>query len=220
MSPVFLKVTGWFFLFSLFHSITAHEWFKVKLARVTGKYFVDYYWRLIYCAISVFMIKYGVCDPLYQAGIGTMPVMQFPEWYLNLTAITFFFGVLITYWAYLQFDILEFLGIRQCCLGLKGSFTGTMPPSTKIAGTDRLVAKGIYKVVRHPMLAGAFLMAISGPPYAGTYLYSVLFFVYMVIGVYYEERRLVRNLGTEYTAYKNEVGAFFPKLSQFRRWLS
>lgn len=168
------------------------------------------------------MLKYGVYEPLYELGVGTVTSVTLPLWLLNILAVVFFLGVFLTYWAFLEFDFLEFLGVKQCFQGLRGLVMGHRPVKREIAGTDRLVVQGVYHVVRHPMLAGGFLMSIAGPPFLGTYLYSLLFFVYMMVGVFYEERRLVKNLGQQYLDYKNEVGAFFPKPKQFvkfYKWL-
>ena len=218
MSPLHWKVSAAFLGFALFHSITAHEWFKEKLAGLTGRFFVEQFWRGIYCTLSLLMLKFGIYNPLNYARVGEVEFIALPLWLMNLSAITFFLGVFITYWAFLEFDFLEFLGVKQTYYGLRYLLSGREVPEKKIAGTDRLVVQGVYHLVRHPMLAGGFLMAISGPPIFGNYLYSTLFFLYMSIGVFYEERRLVKNLGQEYLDYKQQVGAFFPKPKQFRVW--
>lgn len=41
-----------------------------------------------------------------------------------------------------------------------------------------------------------------------------MYATYMVIGGYYEERRLVRIFGQDYRRYQEQVGAFFPRLGR------
>ena len=43
-------------------------------------------------------------------------------------------------------------------------------------------------------------------------IYTAMYTAYMLIGGYYEERRLVRIFGEEYLRYRVRVGAFFPHL--------
>ena len=49
-----------FYLFGVFHSITAREPFKNALARRTSPFFVDHFWRLSYCLISFLWTFWGV----------------------------------------------------------------------------------------------------------------------------------------------------------------
>jgi hypothetical protein len=42
-----------FGLFGLFHSFGAREPFKNALARWTSSFFVEHFWRLLYCLISI-----------------------------------------------------------------------------------------------------------------------------------------------------------------------
>jgi protein-S-isoprenylcysteine O-methyltransferase Ste14 len=39
-----------------------------------------------------------------------------------------------------------------------------------------------------------------------------MYTTYMLIGAYYEERRLIRIFGEQYVEYRRQVGAFFPRL--------
>ena len=41
-----------FALFALLHSVGAQEPCKDALARIAGRFFVDHFWRLMYCSLS------------------------------------------------------------------------------------------------------------------------------------------------------------------------
>jgi protein-S-isoprenylcysteine O-methyltransferase Ste14 len=42
-----------------------------------------------------------------------------------------------------------------------------------------------------------------------------MYCIYMVIGAYYEECRLLRIFGDQYRSYRRNVGAFYPNLRQW-----
>ena len=215
---IFLRLLVFFTLFALFHSVTANEWFKDRLARVTGTFFVEYFWRFIYCVISFCLLKYTVIDPLNEPAF-TRIVLTYPLWLYNVLAVSFFVGVVVIYWALVQVDYFEFWGLRQMYRGYIHWKTGKpVEQKLEIAGVDRLEVKGIYHVMRHPMLTGGFLVVASSPPSLSVLCYSSLVLIYMIIGGHYEEVRLNRNIGSAYAVYCQEVGAFFPKASQSVRW--
>jgi protein-S-isoprenylcysteine O-methyltransferase Ste14 len=73
------------------------------------------------------------------------------------------------------------------------------------------VTRGAYKYVRHPLMLGV-LMGVWAIPVmtAGHLLLAVGFTVYILIGVWYEERDLVAQLGERYQAYQKSVPKLMP----------
>ncbi len=208
-----------FFAFGLFHSLCAQEAFKERLGRLTSDFFVEHFWRLLYCLISWFLL-YEIF--FKQIWISFPRAFQdqliFPLWYNIARGLIGIIGVGISYAAFLQFDYFEFWGLKQVGTGLKIMFLRFVrgiqwaPPRRELSGVDRFEARGIYKVIRHPMLVGGFLISFSYVSTIVGMIYLCLFTLYMVIGGYYEERRLIKNLGSAYTQYMNDVGGFLPKI--------
>jgi len=117
------------------------------------------------------------------------------------------------YTAFLQSDYLEFLGLRQGYRGLQiilGQRSGTS--NIKLFGTHRLEVRGVYGWVRHPMLVAGLCFLLTSGPSLSNIVYSLMYASYMVIGGYYEEKRMIRIFGNEYRDYQHRVGAFFPIL--------
>lgn len=210
---IILEAGFWFFMFGLFHSLTAHEWFKAKLARVTSEFFVVHFWRLPYCIISFWMLYYLFLPQVYAIGAYEM-IFDYPLWLWNVVALLRIAGLIIIYWAFIQFDYLEFWGFKQMWQGIKHLVNKTQWEPIKTAGVDRLEVKGIYHFCRHPMLTGGFLLVLTLPPTKMTFVYSFYFFVYMLVGWYFEEKRLVANIGPQYLEYRKQVGAFLPNWRQ------
>jgi protein-S-isoprenylcysteine O-methyltransferase Ste14 len=209
-----------FAIFGLLHSVGAQEPFKNALARWTGSFFVDYFWRLIYCGLSYGALYYGVAALHWarNAEYDTW-VIVYPDWLWQLVVIAHLASIALIYIAFLQSDYLEFLGFKQAYRGLLAIFgRGGARPNLKLFGTHRLVVGGVYRWVRHPMLVGGLLFLLTSGPSLNNVVYTVMYTVYMVIGGYFEERRMVKVFGEDYRRYQRQVGAYFPRFG-YRRGL-
>jgi protein-S-isoprenylcysteine O-methyltransferase Ste14 len=69
----------------------------------------------------------------------------------------------------------------------------------------------LYKYVRHPMMT-SILVGLWVTPFmsAGHLLLSLGMTVYVVIGVHFEERALLRELGVDYQRYRATTPRFLP----------
>lgn len=104
------------------------------------------------------------------------------------------------------------IGLVLACLGgnqlVKGELRG-------IKGIpDRLITKGLYARIRHPVNLGLMLI------FLGWYaifpgIYSLMFLAclitVLVIETFWEERNLIKKFGNEYLEYKKNVGMFIPR---------
>lgn len=203
-----------FGLFAFLHSIGARELFKDALARWTSPFFVEHFWRLVYCALSLVALYYAVAM-LHWARHPENDVwlIVYPDWLWQAITVCHLGSIALLYIAFFQSDYLEFLGLKQAWRGLLALFGISVRPATmELFGTHRLVVNGIYKWVRHPMLVGGLLFLLTSGPSLNNLMYTAMYTAYMLIGGYYEERRLVRIFGEDYQRYREQVGAFFPRL--------
>ena len=203
-----------FAVFGLLHSIGAQEPFKNALARWTSPFFVDYFWRLVYCGLSYWALYYGVAALHWARNTGNdVWLVAYPDWLWQVIVVVHLGSIALLYAAFLQSDYLEFLGLTQAKRGvlkLLGRPVGQA--ELRLFGTHRLVTGGLYGWVRHPMLAAGLLFLLTSGPSLNNLVYSAMYAAYMVVGGYYEERRMVRIFGIEYLRYRRRVGAFFPRL--------
>lgn len=202
-----------FALFGLFHSVGAQEPFKNALARWTGAFFVDHFWRLIYCAISYAALYYGVAALHWARNTDNdVWLILYPGWLWQLVVVAHLGSIVLTYVAFVQSDYLEFLGFKQAEHGI-AAMLGRRPrkPDFDLFGTHRLVVDGIYGWVRHPMLVAGLLFLLTSGPSLNNMIYTAMYLVYMLIGGYFEERRMVRIFGEDYLRYRSRVGAFTPR---------
>jgi protein-S-isoprenylcysteine O-methyltransferase Ste14 len=200
--------------FGLLHSICAQEPFKNALARRTGLFFVDHFWRLIYCAVSYGALYYGVASLHWARNTEyDFWVFIYPDWLWQAITVLHLGSIALIYAAFLQSDYLEFWGFRQAWRGIC-TLLGVAASEVRLFGTHRLETQGVYGWVRHPMLSAGLLFLLTSGPSLNNFVYIVMYTAYMLIGGYYEERRLLRIFGEDYRAYRRVVGAFFPRVRQ------
>jgi methanethiol S-methyltransferase len=203
-----------FGVFGLLHSIGAREPFKNRLAQWTSPFFVEHFWRFLYCGLSYVALYYGV-GALHWARHPENDIwlVVYPDWLWQVLTFLHLGSVALMYAAFLQSDYLEFLGLRQAGRGLLALLDGpARQPELELFGTHRLVVRGVYAWVRHPMMVGGLLFLLTSGPSLNNLIYTVTYTTYMVIGGYYEERRMARIFGDDYLRYQACVGIFFPRL--------
>jgi len=115
-------------------------------------------------------------------------------------------------WAYLfvaSFAInhFELFGLRQVYEYFRGE------EITPVEFTERWM----YRFDRHPIMTGALIgMWITPQMHLDHLMFAAMATVYIVIGVYFEERTLRRNLGATYDDYSERVGSILPSFSARR----
>jgi protein-S-isoprenylcysteine O-methyltransferase Ste14 len=75
-----------------------------------------------------------------------------------------------------------------------------------------------YRHVRHPLYSGFFLAFWATPQMSmGHLLLAAGVSVYMLIGIFYEERDLISTFGEDYQAYRARTGMLAPRFGRKRR---
>ncbi len=203
-----------FAVFGLLHSVGAQEPFKNAWARWTGSFFVDYFWRLVYCGLSFWALYYGVAALHWARNVDyDFWLIAYPDWLWRVVVVLHLGSIALLYTAFLQSDYPEFLGFKQAYRGLLVMFGGSREfTNLKLFGTHRLVVSGVYHWVRHPMMVGGLLFLLTSGPSLNNLVYTAMYTAYMVIGGYFEEKRMLKVFEEDYRRYQRQVGAFMPRL--------
>jgi protein-S-isoprenylcysteine O-methyltransferase Ste14 len=113
--------------------------------------------------------------------------------YLSLVLATF--SVIIFKQAFRGYKFSFFIGLRN--------------------GEEEFVSTGILKHVRHPLYSATILIVLGYflfEPTLATLTSALCIFLYLPIGIYLEEKKLIQQYGNRYLQYKKEVPAIIPKL--------
>lgn len=104
-----------------------------------------------------------------------------------------FVGYGLTVLASFAFDHFELFGLKQMGDG----------PEFRVPA--------LYRVVRHPMMLG-ILVGVWAAPHmtVGHVVFAASMTAYIVIGVHFEERGLLRDFGERYETYRTQVPALVP----------
>ena len=97
----------------------------------------------------------------------------------------------------------ELTGLQQVYANLRGE--DIAPPT--------FYTPLLYKVVRHPLQFGALIAFWAAPVMTvGHLVFSVGMTIYILIGLYFEERDLVRTFGEAYEGYQRTTPKLVPGL--------
>lgn len=82
---------------------------------------------------------------------------------------------------------------------------------------DTFVTPLLYKLVRHPMMTGVLIALWAADDMTvGRLLFNLAMTAYIFVGLYYEERTLVAELGDEYIDYQRTTPRLLPRVTPTR----
>jgi protein-S-isoprenylcysteine O-methyltransferase Ste14 len=121
--------------------------------------------------------------------------------------------VAVSAWAYLfvasfAIDHFELFGLRQ----VWSYFAGR--PIVPVQFRERWM----YRFDRHPIMTGALLgMWVTSTMTLGHLVFAIGFSLYIVVGVFFEERSMLAQWGARYEDYCHRVGTIVPRLPRAKR---
>ncbi len=193
-AAVIFAATGFYgFLHSAAASFTVKEWVRRKLGEwASRRYRLAY--NAFFTALLVPLLKVTASLP------DKVLYVLHPPWLYVALGIQML-GLAIAADATLRTDLWAFLGLK---------------PETRSAA-GKLVVRGAYRWVRHPMYTGSLLIIWLMPAMT---LNSALFYAaltaYIVIGAHLEERKLLAEYGEDYRQYREQVPMLVPRFPNLR----
>jgi len=167
----------------------------------------DSWYRLFYNSFSLTTLAV----PLYcMLAIKSGPVfswegiMQIPRFILLLSALILFRE------GARKYDLGFFLGIKQLKAG---------GGNTLLSDGEMFAPTGIFGIIRHPWYAGSLLLVWSGLAVytASSVITASILSIYLVLGTFLEERKILVEYGESYRNYQRDVSMLFPWKWSIRR---
>jgi len=188
-------------LFGVQHSVMARQGFKRWWTRVVPPVVERSTYVVATCVVLglMFWLWLPIASPVVwrvEQGAG-----------VALLWSVFGLGWLMTLVSTFLINHFELFGLEQVFMRL----TGRAPAE------PRLCTPFLYRYVRHPLYLGLLLGFWSVPVMtAGRLLFAGGLSVYVLVGVAFEERDLVRQFGDRYRRYREQVGMLVPRVGSRR----
>lgn len=193
MSYLILAILWGLFYFT--HSYMAAISVKEKIKSLLKS---GYKWyRLFYSFIfSVFFLAILV----YSATLEKDQVLASTELLTYMGYMFATFGTIILVKSFKNFSGARFIGFKI---------------HDDLEETEPLITSGIHGRMRHPIYTGLALIFLGYflfAPFFSSLIHLVCLLIYIPIGIYFEEKKLISVYGEEYLKYKDNVPSSIPLL--------
>lgn len=184
-------------LYALLHSIfAAPKWKKIMQEKMKQNF---KYYRILYSVFAFISLSIII---VYLFRIKSIIL-----WEANSIEIVIAITCLITSGSLMIFFIRNFF------FDLSGAdiFLKTKKP-------QMLIKTNLYKYVRHPLYTATLVFIWSiffWQPLLSNLISCICITVYTIIGISYEEKKLIKDFGESYIQYRNETPMLIPKFINF-----
>jgi protein-S-isoprenylcysteine O-methyltransferase Ste14 len=92
-------------------------------------------------------------------------------------------------------------------------------PQLRIQSDHKIMKRGPYKVIRHPIYSSMFVWCFGSALFAAHWFFIGFFLLTVVLlslRAPKEEKMMLREFGDEYALYQKETGRFFPRIGAAR----
>ncbi|WP_153797768.1 methyltransferase family protein [Foetidibacter luteolus] len=181
--------------YAFFHSFFAAEAVKQRMMKAMGR---SYKYYRFYYAVFAFVTLIAVV--MYHAGINNSPLFwNAAAWQKVVAVVAGVAGAII---------------MSVCARVYFSEMTGLDAFSNK-THTIGLVKTGLHKYMRHPLYAGTLLVIWAlflWKPSLKNLISCGINTLYVVIGGWLEEKKLVARFGNSYRSYAAKTPLFFFKI--------
>ncbi len=185
-------LVGLMALWGVVHSLLASVPVKDYFRRIAGPWAMRAY-RFLY---NVFALVSFAPIPWLMGTLPDRALYVIPAPWVFFSLVGQGLAALLLLIALLQTDAFSFVGLRQL---LEGE-----APSVLVTG-------GFYRAVRHPLyLFGLLVLWLTPFMTLNLLIVDIALTVYLFLGAYFEERKLLREFGAAYSEYKAVTPMFIP----------
>jgi protein-S-isoprenylcysteine O-methyltransferase Ste14 len=187
--------------YCLLHSFLISIRFTNLITRLLKNYYA--FFRLSYILISFVLLV-----PLinYTAQIDTKIIITYESPFTIIRYVLIAGSLLLFFWAFFfNYDSLSFFGIRQII---------NFGKIKEINSGEELKRKGLLGITRHPMYLALIIFLWCQTFRVTDIIVNTVLTIYVIIGTFLEEKKLILEFGDSYLKYQKEV----PMLIPFTNW--
>jgi protein-S-isoprenylcysteine O-methyltransferase Ste14 len=182
--------------FCAMHSALISTTFTNIIKQKTGNAYRFH--RLFY---NIFSIATLIPVVFYTASIKQQPFFVWNGYLLPIKYALMAVGIIFFIMGAQRYSFSQFAGIRQISKGINHNL---------INKTGKLSSRGILGAVRHPFYAGLFPLIWARDLDISFFIVNIILSVYLIIGTFLEERKLLLEFGDAYRDYQQKVSMLFP----------
>lgn len=191
--PPWLANISLLILFSIHHSVMARTGIKAIITRLIPVSSERSSFVLVTCIILSWL--FTAWQPQ------TSVIWHFEGNIAFLLSVIFLMGAGLVLWSTFMISHWRLFGVTQAWNEFKG----------RSSEPDAFSTPALYKYSRHPMYFGILLVIWATPSMtAGHLSISLVWTLYVFVGIYFEERDLVRQFGHKYLNYQANVSKILP----------
>ena len=186
----FLLILSWSLYFTI-HSVFALSRVKAlfySLGLTAQTYRLIYNFSSLLLLLPIVLISFSTPEKYIIAKSNTLKLVG-----LFIAG----WGLVIAKIAFKSYDTKAFLGL------------GSM------SGEDEFKNDGLLKHVRHPLYSGTILIIIGYclyDPKLSTFISTLMLILYILIGIQFEEKKLVKTFENKYLEYKRKTPMLIPRI--------
>lgn len=192
--PALFVNLGLVALFGIQHTVMARKTFKDWWVKIVPRP-MERSTYVLFSSVALILVLWfwqPITQPIWQAEA---------TWASLILQWGFWLGWLILLLSTFMISHFNLFGLKQAYNYLKDNDPEPL----------RFMEPGLYNYVRHPLMLGFLIAFWSTPEMTGGHLvFSGGMTIYIIIGVYFEEKALTRQFGKKYKNYRSRVPKFIP----------
>ncbi|MEP6682607.1 MAG: isoprenylcysteine carboxylmethyltransferase family protein [Parafilimonas sp.] len=182
--------------FSIFHSFFASEKYKSFMQKFMKEKYK--YHRILYSIFAFLNLSVII---IYQFSINNVLLWKVPFIEIVITDTC----IIIASFTMVYFAVKFFFYLSGADIFLQTKKTQT------------LIISNLYKFVRHPLYTATLLLVWSiffRLPYVSMLISSACITIYTITGIYFEEKKLIKDFGDSYIQYRKKTPMLIPNFSK------
>ena len=156
------------------------------------------YYRLFF---NVFSLLTLLLIFLYQQTLWLEPFFAWDGYFRIGQVVLIVTALVLAYLGGRKYDAAQFLGLTQIRQGTA---------KRGLTRSGELDTTGVLSIIRHPWYLALLLLIWAMPLDISILVVNIVFTLYLLIGAYLEEQKLIIEFGDQYRDYQHRVSMIFP----------